>query len=48
MNLRRQLLLAAPAWAALAAAPHVRAQSTDFPTKPIKIIVPFPPGAPVM
>ncbi len=44
MNLRRQLLLAAPAWAALAAAPHVRAQSTDFPTKPIKIIVPFPPG----
>ena len=43
MTLRRQLLLAAPAWAALAASPGVLAQS-DYPSKAIRIIVPFPPG----
>ncbi len=44
MTLSRRAVLAAPAFTALAAAPGARAQATDFPSKSIKIIVPFAPG----
>ncbi len=38
---RRQLLIAS---AAAIAAPGVRAQGSGWPTKPVTVIVPFPPG----
>jgi tripartite-type tricarboxylate transporter receptor subunit TctC len=41
MMLRRSLLAAMPA---LLAAPAVRAQGSDFPDRPIRFIVGFPPG----
>ena len=44
MTQRRQLLLAAPAWAAMLGAPRAFAQA-DYPSKPIKIIVPFGAGS---
>lgn len=49
MTLSRRAVLALPAVSALAAAPALyapaaRAQAADFPSKAIKIIVPFAPG----
>jgi len=48
MTLSRRAALALPAASAVSAtlslAPSARAQATDFPTKAIKIIVPFAPG----
>lgn len=41
---RRQALLAASAAAATAVAPFARAQSADFPNRPVRIVLPFPPG----
>ncbi|MFM8622923.1 MAG: Bug family tripartite tricarboxylate transporter substrate binding protein [Betaproteobacteria bacterium] len=43
---RRDLLLAAGALAALPQ-PPVAAQSAGWPTRPIRVIVPFPPGLPL-
>ena len=40
---RRRLIAAA---AALAVLPTARAQSADWPTQPLRMIVPFPPGGP--
>ncbi len=42
--LDRRSLLAATALAPLAAPSAAQAQSTDWPTRPITLIVPFPPG----
>lgn len=43
MTTRRQTLLGL---ATLVAAPFARAQATDWPTRPLRIVVPFTPGSP--
>ena len=47
MNLRRHLLqqLAAASLSGLASLGMVSAQAQDFPSKPLKFVVPFPPGS---
>lgn len=42
---RRQMLVAAGAAAALSATPAARAQGAGFPSRPVTLMVPFPPGA---
>jgi tripartite-type tricarboxylate transporter receptor subunit TctC len=44
MNFRRKLLTAVGVFAASAALPLAALAQADFPNKPLKIIVPFPPG----
>ena len=44
---RRRLLQSAGALLAAAALPHGAARAQDWPTKPVRFIVPFPPGGPV-
>ena len=41
---RRQALAMASAWAGAAVAPQVLAQNAAWPSKPIRIVVAFPPG----
>ncbi|OUI85407.1 Bug family tripartite tricarboxylate transporter substrate binding protein [Acetobacter tropicalis] len=41
---RRKLLCHGMAGTSLLAAPYARAESRDFPSEPITIVVPFPPG----
>jgi len=44
MNVRHALIAAILAPAALAVSPIAAAQAPAYPTKPIRIVVPFPPG----
>jgi len=44
-TLRRQIMAGAGAAAALSVAPRARAQGSGFPSKPVTLMVPFPPGA---
>src|SRR6266508_5402782 len=46
INLRRRTTLAGLAALPLAAAPNVRAQTVDFPDRPLRLVVGFPPGGP--
>jgi tripartite-type tricarboxylate transporter receptor subunit TctC len=46
IKLRRRAALAGIAALPLAAAPKVRAQTADFPDRPLRLIVGFPPGGP--
>lgn len=41
---RRRVLAATAATAAMAAAPGLHAQSDAWPSRPVKLLVPFPPG----
>ncbi|MCC2675787.1 MAG: transporter, partial [Ramlibacter sp.] len=41
---RRTLLAAGVAFAATLAVPHAVAQEAAFPTGPVRIVLPFPPG----
>ena len=44
---RRRLLCAAAMLVSLAAATAASAQNASFPTRPIKLVVPYPPGGPL-
>ena len=44
MNTRRHLIAASALAALSAALPQAALAQSDYPSKPIKIIVPFPPG----
>ena len=46
IKLRRRSALAGIAALPLAAAPSVRAQTVDFPDRPLRLVVGFPPGGP--
>ena len=46
IKLRRRTALASIAALPLAAAPNVRAQTVDFPDRPLRLVVGFPPGGP--
>src|SRR6266508_4041536 len=46
INLRRRTTLAGLAALPLAAALNVRAQTVDFPDRPLRLVVGFPPGGP--
>ena len=43
---RRQTMIQLASLAALTAAPKTWAQGSDFPARPIRIVVPFTPGSP--
>ena len=46
IKLRRRAALAGIAALPLAAATNIRAQSVDFPDRPLRLVVGFPPGGP--
>jgi tripartite-type tricarboxylate transporter receptor subunit TctC len=46
IKLRRRTTLAGIAALPLAIAPNVRAQAVDFPDRPLRLVVGFPPGGP--
>ena len=46
IKLRRRTALAGIAALPLATAPNVRAQTVDFPDRPLRLVVGFPPGGP--
>ena len=46
IKLRRRAALAGIAALPLATAPNVRAQTVDFPDRPLRLVVGFPPGGP--